>query len=697
MGLLLQMGRSSMTKTEKLLQIPKVELLCDTGAQVDCVNRKQLKALGLVESQLLRPEVVVGCANESKANVLGVFFGRVLAMEGKVEVKVQVLFYVLKEGGNILSNHTCEKLGLISQDFPKIGEHLQRLGDQIKGVKVNKVQRQESGEIFQEEGVCDPDSSKPCRCPRRECVDPPINLPFPPVEENREKLEEWIKNYYASSAFMSCKRQEMPCTQGPPMKIHLQPDAVPVAIHKPVPVPLHIREEVYANIEADVKRGVLRKVPPGEPTPWCAKLGITAKKDGRPRRTVDLSELTRAGIREAHHTRSPIKVVCSVPRGMVKTTLDCVDGYHGIPLAEEDWHKTTFLTEKGRYQYRRVPQGYGSSNDGYTIRTDEVLASVPGRPEVVDYEKIVDDVIVWSPDVERAFFRVCNMLSHCAKAGMVFSAPKFVFGAKEVEYAGFLVGADSIQPTPKYLQSILDFPTPKNISDIRSWFGLVNQVAYAFAKGTIMAPFRELLKPATKFEWTAELDEAFERSKMEIVQLVKDGVKMFDPNLTTCLSTDFCRTGLGWILQQKTCKCPVISPVCCSAGWRLVLAGGRFTIPAETRYSPTEGEMLAVAAGLESSKYYTLGCKKLVVATDHKPLLSILNDRALDTVVNPRMLRIKERTLAWQFDMVYMPGNKQAAADKLSRKDPVAGLASLAVWETKLGDMEDQLQEDMEV
>ena len=74
-----------------------------------------------------------------------------------------------------------------------------------------------------------------------------------------------------------------------------------------------------------------------------------------------------------------------------------------------------------------------------------------------------------------------------------------------------------------------------------------------------------------------------------------------------------------------------------------------------------------------------------------------MNDRALDTIVNPRMLRIKERTLAWQFDMVYVPGNKQAAADKLSRKEPVAGLASLAVWETKLGDMEDQLQEDMEV
>ena len=153
---------------------------------------------------------------------------------------------------------------------------------------------------------------------------------------------------------------------------------------------------------------------------------------------------------------------------------------------------------------------------------------------------------------------------------------------------------------------------------------------------------------------------------------------MFDPELVTCLSTDFCKTGLGWILQQKTCKCQVISPLCCDAGWRLVLAGGRFTIPAETRYSPTEGEALAVAVGLESSRYYTLGSKNLYVATDHKPLLSILNDRALDTIVNPRLVRIKERTLPWLFDMIYVPGWRQAAADALSRKKSMAGLSSLS-------------------
>ena len=693
-GLQLKMRRSSMTKQGKLLQVPKVEVLCDTGAQVDCMSRKQLRLLGLLESQLLKPEVVVGCADETKAEVLGVFFGKVLAMEGLEKLEVQVLFYVLRDGGSILSRHTCEKLGLVSQDFPTLGEHLPKPSGGKKS-QVNKIEEFGAETIFQDEGECDPDSTKPCRCPRREYVDPPDEIPFPPVEENREKLEMWIKEYFASSAFLGCKRQEMPCTAGPPMKIHTNPDVVPVAVHKPVPVPLHFRNEVYANIDADVKRGVLRKVPPGEPTPWCAKLVITAKKNGKPRRTVDLSGLTKAGIRETHHTRSPFKVVCSIPKGMVKTTLDCVDGYHGVPLAEEDWHKTTFLTEKGRFQYKRVPQGYGSSNDGYTIRTDEVLASVPGKPDVVDYEKIIDDVIQWSEDIGTAFHRVCSILSHCSKAGMVFSPAKFVFAKNEVEYAGFLVGLDSIQPTPSYIKNIEDFPTPKNISDIRSWFGLVNQVAYAFSKGTIMAPFRDLLKPATKFEWTSQLDKAFLDSKVEIVRLVKDGVKMFDPELVTCLSTDFCKTGLGWILQQKVCACPVISPVCCSTGWRLVLAGGRFTIPAESRYSPTEGEMLAVAAGLESSRYYTLGCKKLYIATDHKPLLSILNDRALDTIVNPRLLRIKERTLAWQFDMVYVPGNKQAAADTLSRKKSLAVLSSLSDRGSEDIDMEDILHAEV--
>ena len=88
---------------------------------------------------------------------------------------------------------------------------------------------------------------------------------------------------------------------------------------------------------------------------------------------------------------------------------------------------------------------------------------MPGKPEKCDYEKIVDDVIQWSGDLEAAFHRVCSMLSHCSKAGMVFSPSKFVFGAQEVEFAGFVVGSDCIRPTPRYLRVASWISLPQRI------------------------------------------------------------------------------------------------------------------------------------------------------------------------------------------------------------------------------------------
>ena len=159
------------------------------------------------------------------------------------------------------------------------------------------------------------------------------------------------------------------------------------------------------------------------------------------------------------------------------------------------------------------------------------------------------------------------------------------------------------------------------------------------------------------------MENAFIQSKKEIIRLVEKGVKQFKPDLTTCLSTDFSKAGLGWILQQKNCKCTAVTPICCKVGWDLVLAGGRFNIPAEGRYSPTEGEALAIAVALENSKYYTLGCPKLFIATDHKPLLGILGDRALDTIDNPHLVRIKQNTLHSNYELIHVPGKLQVAAD----------------------------------
>ena len=62
------------------------------------------------------------------------------------------------------------------------------------------------------------------------------------------------------------------------------------------------------------------------------------------------------------------------------------------------------------------------------------------------------------------------------------------------------------------------------------------------------------------------------------------------------------------------------------------------------------------------------------MATDHKPLLGILGDRALDSIDNPRLVRIKQKTLPWNYDLIYVPGKQQIVADGFSRRKQSAVL-----------------------
>ena len=80
----------------------------------------------------------------------------------------------------------------------------------------------------------------------------------------------------------------------PPLQLHVNPDATAVAIHRPVPVPLHWQEQVKAELDRDVRLGVLEPVPIGEPTTWSSRMVVCPKKDGSPRRTVDLQRLNMA-------------------------------------------------------------------------------------------------------------------------------------------------------------------------------------------------------------------------------------------------------------------------------------------------------------------------------------------------------------------------------------------------------------------
>ncbi len=281
--------------------------------------------------------------------------------------------------------------------------------------------------------------------------------------------------------------------------------------------------------------------------------------------------------------------------------------------------------------------------------------------------KCVDDCVLWDDNVMEHWWRVCDYLELVGRNGIILNPKKFQFGQRNIDFAGFHITQTEVKPLQKYLDSILSFPQPKRTEDIRRWFGLVNQVMHYNKLTPFMAPIRHLLSPKNPFVWTAELENAFQTSKVEIVNAIKHGVTIFDPARKSCLCTDWSKTGVGYFLRQKFCKCDSDLPTCCPDGWNVTLANSRFLRDAEQRWAPVEGEALAIAWGLHDSKYFTLGCDDLVVVTDQKPLIRVFNDRKFDEITNERIFRLKQKTLMWRFKTVHIPGKKTPAADALSR------------------------------
>ena len=293
----------------------------------------------------------------------------------------------------------------------------------------------------------------------------------------------------------------------------------------------------------------MTKVPLNEATKWCARMVVVKKKDGRPRRTVDFQDLNKQCLRAPNHGESPFHTARRVPEGMWKCVFDAVDGYHSVKLDQESSELTTFITPWGRYRYLRFPQGHCSAGDAFNGRVQEILAHIPRLV------RIVDDMCIYDRTIEDCFWHSWDLLTTCAEHGIVINEDKFQFCALEVNFAGLTITVDGVRPSDKILVAIRDFPPPTDIGKARSFFGLLNQVQWAYANSSKMTPFRELVKPNSVFQWTPQLKHLFEEAKHKILQQVKIGVRQYSTDRATCLQTDFCKQGLGYLLLQKFCDC----------------------------------------------------------------------------------------------------------------------------------------------
>ena len=624
-----------------------ISAIADTGCQTTTSGIGLLKVLGMTENMLVPTRHRIVGITDTRLEVIGSVFVQIQYNNATTR---QMVHISRNSSGLYLSEHACKDLDIVHPDFPHCSMS-------AMSTAANQAV---------EEDVTDG-----CKCiPRTDAPQRPEKIPFPPTADNKKKLKDWLVSNFESSAFNTCSHQPLKCMSGKPMKVNFKEGAEPHRVHTPIQVPHHWNKAVKSDIDRDVRLGIIEPVPQGTPTEWCSRMVVAAKKNGEPRRTVDMQQLNKATLRETHPSPTPFSIVSVTPTHTYKSVLDAWNGYHALLLAEDSKDATTFVTEWGRYRYCRAPQGFHASGDAYTRRFDDITC------DVERVARCIDDSLLWDYGIEDCFWHTYDYLKHCSDNGIVFNVKKFVFAEETCEFAGFELTQDGYRPPKRILESISSFPTPTSVTDVKSWFGLVNQVAYAFSMSSTMAPFRELLKknaPKTKFYWDDQLEKIFNESKKKIVDMIKEGVCTFEKDRVTCLSTDWSKTGIGFTLSQKHCECKVDAstqlhtPNCGKGHWRLILAGSRFTKPAESRYAPIEGEALAVAYALQQCRVFVLGSPNLIVAVDHKPLTRILNDRSLESIENPRILRIKEKTLAYDFKITHIPGNSNMAPDAASR------------------------------
>ena len=599
-----------------------IGVVADTGAMVSVAGPKQIEALGITINDLKKPAIELRNASNGNMTILG---SHNVSVYHNDECSNVIMYFAAGVKHMYLSLDCCKELKIVGNKFPH---------DKIVSTSAT-VQSHD------------------------------IELPFEPIEENVQKLEDWLRERFSETTFNTSG--DLPMMSGPPQKIHLKEGAIPYAVSTPIPIPHNWKKEVKAQLDDDEKRKVIQKVPVGEPTEWCMRMVVAKRKDGGPRRTIDFQPINKLCARETHHTPSPFEVVSNIPKHSYKTVMDAFNGYHQVELDVESRKLTTFITEYGRYQYLRTPQGHMSSRDAYTRRYDDIISDVPRK------HKVVDDVLLHDVSIKDAFYHTYDYLILCEQNGVTLQPKKFMFARREVEFVGYQINWEDYRPSDNTLSAIQNFPMPESpsITDVRAWFGLVNQVAPFILKSDWMAPFRDLLKvtdsKSKRVYWDDNLQQIFTKSRDELVKVATQGLNYYDASLRTALVTDWSKTGIGFLVVQKHCKCTENSILCCSGGWKLVYCNDRFLDKAEINYAPIEGESLSISWALRKARMFLLGCKDFIIVVDHEPLLKVFGDKSLDKIDNPRLRSYKEKTMEYSFKMQYIKGVKNQAADAFSR------------------------------
>ena len=165
------------------------------------------------------------------------------------------------------------------------------------------------------------------------------------------------------------------------------------------------------------------------------------------------------------------------------------------------------------------------TSDVFCAKSDKVIENLPG------VQKIVDDILICANNKKELETKMVTILNNCREHNITISKEKLAIGT-EIEFAGYKISPKGIEPDESKLKALLDFPPPKNISELRSFLGLANQLGgFVQNLAATTDPLRQLLKKNRIYNWTPDLQQAFDNTIKILTSPAV--VNFYDPQLPT--------------------------------------------------------------------------------------------------------------------------------------------------------------------
>ncbi|GFR15196.1 uncharacterized protein K02A2.6 [Trichonephila clavata] len=158
-----------------------------------------------------------------------------------------------------------------------------------------------------------------------------------------------------------------------------------------------------------------------------------------------------------------------------------------------------------------------------------------------------DDRITGSDDISHftaleEFFKKCR--EHSLKL-----LNKSKFFQNEVNFLGHRIDSKGLHKTNEKISVVVNAPVPKNVHEVKSFFGLVNFYGKFCQNLAIIAnPLNNMTKKKVRFLWSKDCQVAFEQIKKEIYS--PKVLVHYDPNLPLILASDASPVGVGCVLSH---------------------------------------------------------------------------------------------------------------------------------------------------